>query len=144
MHTSTRQPVPLPAGTRSQFRLAGGLPPRSRRLVSGFTLIELLMAMAIGLVISNIALASFIATQKYIYRMERLSAMNDAAQSMILWCLTKQGREINYPNTPQFRGIAGSVTATAEICTLNLYDTASATPAVALPGCTLYVPVTGN
>lgn len=144
MSTSPHQPIPASIGTILRVHHVGGLFRAPRHIVSGFTLIELLMAMAIGLVISNIALASFIATQKYIYRMERLSAMNDAAQSMILWCLTKQGREINYPNTPQFRGIAGAVTATAEICTLNLYDTASATPLVALPGCTLYVPVTGN
>lgn len=118
----------------------------SHRRPSGFTLIELLMAMAIGLVISNIALASFIATQKYIYRMERLSAMNDAAQSMILWCLNKPGREGNYPTSAQFRGIGGKITpdsvALPEVCTLELYDLNSATPTTPLPGCTLYVPAT--
>jgi prepilin-type N-terminal cleavage/methylation domain-containing protein len=111
---------------------------------AGFTLIELLMAMAIGLVISNIAMVSFIATQKYIYRMETLAAKNDAAQSMILWCLTKTGgNEDDYPTGGQFRHIGGKVTLAAEFCTLELYDCRPATPTV-ITGNTLYVPVTGN
>jgi prepilin-type N-terminal cleavage/methylation domain-containing protein len=118
----------------------------SFRISSGFTPIELLMAMAIGLVISNIAMVSFIATQKYIYRMETLAAKNDAAQSMILWCLSKPTKEVDFPTSIQFRHIKGIITVVTanELCALNLDDDLPATTVSPLPGNTLYMPITKN
>lgn len=64
-------------------------PPTRPRSAHGFSLIEVLMAVAISLVVSSIAVQSFIATQKYLYRIETLAGKTLIYQSMILYSLTQ-------------------------------------------------------
>lgn len=112
----------------------------ARSSTAAFTLTELLMAMAIGLVISNIALASFVATQKYVKRVEALGAQSDAAQSMMLWCMSKPGNETGYPTGRQFRQMGGAVTAyMTDYAALAIQEDVNGTPVTRK---TLYIPMT--
>lgn len=109
------------------------------RTNAAFTLTELLMAMAIGLVISNIALASFVATQKYVKRVEALGAQTSAAQSMALWCSTKPGHESAYPTGRQFRQMGGAITTYGnDFALLSVQEEVSGSPVERLK---LYVPL---
>jgi prepilin-type N-terminal cleavage/methylation domain-containing protein len=63
-----------------RLSLTHGAPRRS-----GFTLVEILVAMGIGLVIIQIAFASFVIVQKYVNRIQRLDAANKMLQSVIVW-----------------------------------------------------------
>lgn len=55
----------------------------------GFTLVELLVAMAIGLVVVQIAFASFVVSAKFIQRIRRLDAANQALQAAFLSTLSQ-------------------------------------------------------
>jgi prepilin-type N-terminal cleavage/methylation domain-containing protein len=77
-----------------------------------FTLTEMLVALAVGMLVVNIAFTSFFFTQKFIRKTEELGAKNDVAQAMMLWSLS--GKTATYPSTAAaVRGIQGRFAATA-------------------------------
>lgn len=55
----------------------------------GFTLTEMLVATAVGMAVVQMAFTSFIFIQKYIRRIERISATNQVAQSALMWSISK-------------------------------------------------------
>lgn len=52
---------------------------------SAFTLTEMLIALAVGLVIIQIAFASFFMVQKYVNRIQRLEAATQTLQAAVIW-----------------------------------------------------------
>ncbi len=51
----------------------------------GFTLIELLVALGVGMVVIQMAFASFFVVQKYVNRIQRLGAASQTLQAAITW-----------------------------------------------------------
>lgn len=88
---------------------------------AGFTLTEMLVALAVGMFILNIAFASFFFTQKFMRKIEVITAKNNCAQSMIAWSLT--GKTAAFPSTiALFRGVHGEISDTQAGGTSNLQD----------------------
>jgi len=52
---------------------------------SGFTLTELLVALAIGMMVVQVAFSSFIMVQKFINRIQRMEAASKVLQGAIIW-----------------------------------------------------------
>ncbi len=57
----------------------------SRRDLQGFTLVELLVSLAVGLVVVQIAFASFFIVRKYVNRIQRLEAATNILQAAVTW-----------------------------------------------------------
>jgi hypothetical protein len=76
-----------------------------RRHRSAFTLVELLVALAVGMLVIQIAFIAFFFIQKYIRRIERIDAMNLVAQSAVLWTITRPTKVGEYPQGAQSRNI---------------------------------------
>lgn len=87
-----------------------------RRHRSAFTLVELLVALAVGMLVIQIAFIAFFFIQKYIRRIERIDAMNLVAQSAVLWTISRPDKVDQYPWGPQSRniGVAGFPTPSAK------------------------------
>ena len=72
-----------------------------RRHRSAFTLVELLVALAVGMLVIQIAFIAFFFIQKYIRRIERIDAWNLAVQSSVLWTISRPTKIAVYPPGPQ-------------------------------------------
>ena len=55
------------------------------RFRSAFTLTELLVALAVGMVVVQIAFASFFIVRKYVNRIQRLEAATNLVQAAVTW-----------------------------------------------------------
>lgn len=52
---------------------------------SGITMVEVLMALAVGMLVLNMAFIVFVNTSKFFNRIESVSAQGDVAQSLVYW-----------------------------------------------------------
>ncbi len=113
----------------------------------GFTLAEVLVALAVGLMVVNVALAAFTADRSLIRRIQAVGAETEVERSLVLWAITHPNQGTAYPAGIQFHQIgAAAVTyqGTDHYYLMQVMDWSQ--PAASQPAtvCSLAVPVTAH